>query len=391
MKSPRIRSARNSWRVATPALVAATIGALFALAWLRQAEPRLFAASRIVVATRGVMVVPQNFGGNTALTSSMSRGLCVASSGDALGFWDFKSEIWDDGHINYADAAATTPALFRIGDANAEPTLFGKAPPNFAAAVWTYSYPSTETLASHWSPNGRWIVTAETQPTLGVGFQLTSLITNSALRYVAWPDFAFRRIAWLPDSSGWLEACIGAHGLVVNEYGLRNVTPVESWTFPTVHGIRRLYGATPDGRLLLDRTPFASEERDVRVDAVDLRHGQPPKPLGRVTPPSGMRVAAAILSPNGRSIAWTMARDSGYVAPHDLAARLLSRVGLSAAANRRAGIWVSRVDGSGMRCIGVLEPTKEDPVPVPRMVIWTADSNRLRYTYHNALYEVPAD
>ncbi len=92
----------------------------------------------------------------------------------------------------------------------------------------------------------------------------------------------------------------------------------------------------------------------------------------------------SVLSPQGDRLAWLIVRE--YTPPGQRKQRMI-------------GLWVSRLDGSGMQEIGHMdyqpndfghrgyEPKKE----VPQHLRWTPDGKRLSFQYQGALYTVPAN
>jgi hypothetical protein len=55
------------------------------------------------------------------------------------------------------------------------------------------------------------------------------------------------------------------------------------------------------------------------------------------------------------------------------------------------GLWISRLDGSDMRCIGIVPDTGNRPAANPAWLMWTPDGRHLVYGCQDRVYVVPAD
>lgn len=57
-----------------------------------------------------------------------------------------------------------------------------------------------------------------------------------------------------------------------------------------------------------------------------------------------------------------------------------------------ASIWVSRIDGSGMHCLGSVPIKPDDPAyKQPGEIRWVPGEKRISFLYHDTLYAIPAD
>jgi hypothetical protein len=237
------------------------------------------------------------------------------------------------------------------------------------------------------SPDGKSIVTPHYSLADGIeSFVLNSLTSTRTIAYPRWRDAGRRQVAWLPDSSGWVDVGNDDIGGAMRRYDLTHREPAEMVHVPTIGVHRYVVGMTSDRRVLLK-----SARNGCYIDLWSIRmetdaHAEH---VGRANTPD-LSPTYARLSARGDRIVWLMVPD--HSSKHSgLTESLLRWLRFGRKPVRGGALWVSHEDGSHMHCVGMLEPEADRTLPLPRMVMWAPDGRHVRYTYRNALYEVPVD
>lgn len=241
-------------------------------------------------------------------------------------------------------------------------------------------------FSRHISPDGRWLLTLAGMRNGPSHFLLTRMDDARQVRGVAPLGRVAAQYAWLPDSSGWVEAALLRGGAVAHQFSVEIGRLVRSWNLAGLTSDWRTVGITPDLRLIVADPPYGPE---ATLYSCDLRSSSPTAvKLGVVRGPGG-GLRAACLSPDGRRIVWTWAApERPQEGPLD---SLLARIGIRPSAPGPA-VSVSQADGSPMRVLGRLTYRRGDAgIPPDVQPTWTPDSRRVMFAWGNALYETRAD
>ena len=197
--------------------------------------------------------------------------------------------------------------LSALNVATGERRVLASAPPHHEiSGTWGVST----------SPDGKWILwpSMTYNPKMGVYFGggLWNAMTLDGKQWVQRPRVADsitgRGVAWLPDSSGWVEACVinrarngSANGVTLRVCSLKN-KQVRKIDVPGAKNANNTFGVTKTGEavigcdgagLQLLRVPL-TKNGAVRSHAVKV-----PSPFGQAT-----LLSRALISPNGDRIAW---------------------------------------------------------------------------------------
>jgi hypothetical protein len=191
-------------------------------------------------------------------------------------------------------------------------------------------------------------------------------------------------VAWLPDSSGWLEirGAIAASTLVGHK--LSGSTSFSA-TLPPGLGMQRILGVTPNGEAIISRQRGAVVDGFLAIDVA----ARPPRVrnLNVKLPPSD-DVEDIVLSPQGDRLAWMTCNWSDF---QSVVSEMLSSLSGNGLRGRTASyaIWVSRLDGSEMRQLGS-ERCRHYGDLRPECVRWLPDGKSVSFVVNNGLYVVRA-
>lgn len=246
---------------------------------------------------------------------------------------------------------------------------------------------------SCYSPDGRWMISAVGQQ----GQPPFALMLSQAdgVKQMRIPDslgLILRRMAWLPDSSSWVEVAFDGDGATAREFDVTSARPVRVVRLAGPLPVSDVAGITPDHRLVLMQRDQAGEgDAPVTLVAFDLRASVPkPVRVGTVGVP-GIRIMQLWLSPDNTRIAFVGEPFAAQpAAKPTLAERIMERVGLRRT-KYGAGLWVGRLDGTGLREIGRLIAKSGGDAPYPTTVRWTPDGRDLTFVAQDAWYRVPAE
>jgi hypothetical protein len=191
-------------------------------------------------------------------------------------------------------------------------------------------------------------------------------------------------VAWLPNSQGWVEinGAIGASSLIVHP---GNGAISISVPLPPGLGMQRILGVTPKNEALISR------QRGAVVDeflAVNLAASPPTVKNLQFTVPPYADVEEIVLSPQGNRLAW---KTNTW---NDLRSALSGMMsGLMGKGQRGStksyALWVSGLDGSGMRRLGYeLVPASDGSLEHVR---WLPDGKSVSFVYKNGFYTIPAE
>jgi len=220
----------------------------------------------------------------------------------------------------------------------------------------------------------------------GHTFTITGL---DSTQHRSWQDeYTLVRSQWTPDGRSLVylnDNCTRKPVLTV--ISLVDGKRTELRYKQDIGGMAVPVGVTNDGHMLAffeHDTPDSGE-----LVEFSLQESAVPRRLA-IKLPYPCSVVSVALSPQRDRLAWLLLvkGEPRPTVPSDLESRDLLLCGM------RSEIWISRLDGSGMREILTEEPliTKgEEVTDFPRELRWLPSGKHLGFLYNFALYTVPAD
>ncbi len=196
---------------------------------------------------------------------------------------------------------------------------------------------------------------------------------------------------WLPDGRRWLNLTPGPLSSRLEMQSLD--VPDGSIDLDAPAAADSLLGVTPDYRVVLSDFVPGSDPAPRRGNLFLFGiypNAQPVQKFAFHAPP-GAEVWSIALAPQGDRLAWTFRYH--HIPPlRQLMARFLPSLRKNLHPVFGLGIWVSRVDGTGLHEIGYQGCDADSQwIPPFTEVCWTSDGKRLRFRYKDALYTVPAE
>jgi hypothetical protein len=200
--------------------------------------------------------------------------------------------------------------------------------------------------------------------------------------------------AWLPDHIRWLEvgeirngeydgptrSGIFLHSLDRPEFSKGKLV------FDTTE-MRSVQGITPDYRLIASDWP-GGDGKQITLYEMGISSNTMPKRQVKFHAPPETNLVEMTLSPQGDRMAWLFSYDRSYPFA-SLLARFLPALKKK---THGVGLWVSRTDGRDLHVIGYQPSEEKQGVLYNVQAIgWMPDGKRIRFTYKNVLYTVPAD
>lgn len=196
-------------------------------------------------------------------------------------------------------------------------------------------------------------------------------------------------LLWLSDSKHWIEC-------VTDRITIHSLdAPNRTRTVPIVHrqdvapvylfdadNARRM---GPTDQLVAYHWYHNDPDPTLALYTADLRANPVTPRAVIIRVPLGVTVEAAIVSPDGKRVAWKWFFWNLRTEPAWLQ-RLLPSLFRS---HPTTEIWVSQLDGSDMHEVGQINDTY--PNHQPKDLDWIPDSKRLVFSLNDALYSVPAD
>lgn len=252
------------------------------------------------------------------------------------------------------------------------------------------SWPSSDRFLSS-STLGSLLLTYRPSPTSRAG---VAVLDGRTVRRWDLGHADVERLWWSPDGSSWTIVAVDV-SKQPRVYFVQDCSISDSRAKPRRPVLlpfapHMAVGVLGDGRLLVTYFKTASDPSG-RADFAASTPGSGNAPSTfSVSIPRTVNGYTCVLSPRGDRLAWIM-RETRVPAVSTFWQRV--RALLSGGAHPRIGLWVSGVDGSGLREIGHIDqdPRQNRLPDVPRVVRWTPDEKRLSFLYHGALYTVTAD
>jgi hypothetical protein len=179
----------------------------------------------------------------------------------------------------------------------------------------------------------------------------------------------------------------------IRTFDLRPPYSVYYRPIPTTHLLHTnthdYFGFAENDHLLFGSENHTQGHNSLEIIDADTNAEGVPTRLYTLSLPMNVPLAGVVFSPDGERVAWSFYRN--HVPPFlNWLHRLVP--GVKVKPHRTYELWVSRLDGSGRHEIGtlMLDPDKY-LTDSPSILQWQFDGKRLRFTYQDALYTVPAD
>lgn len=281
--------------------------------------------------------------------------------------------VMDDGlWIAPAEIACFAPAT---PSPNPNPLLMGDGTTKLEAVEITTGarrklpatspqYPISGTWGVMTSPDGKWILWPSQKFDLESGgifdVPLWSALSLDGTKFVQRPRVAdsisSRGLAWLPDSSGWVEVCVinrsrngWQNGVTLRVCSL-NKDQVRKIDVPQAKNANKTFAVTKAGEAVI-----GCDAAGLQLFSVPLMKPGAVRSHTVALPArfnSGQIIPRSLISPRGDRIAWTF---------HDTATATVS-------------LWLSDIHGKKFEPIA---PNLQDTFEAPRNLRWTPDGKAL--------------